>query len=266
MKNLLTKTLFISLLFPAVIPSSVQADLLTDRLMKVWDGSDDFRTYTKETTATFLEQIRGIPEYDFFKDAVATVGIVGVLYRLNYKFDLTAKIEKKRKEAWRNKWVRYTTYGTGTTLAFVALYAGLAHKGYLPGFSAVKDCLVCAWQEKSLKAPMRAYQSIPKAMQATEAVGQEIAKAAELKVAEEAKSALLEEGLESIAQAATVGREAVAQKATEEAVMKEQESVVADYYEAVAQKVADAAEAVNDMAGLAQTTEIQEPAEIIVGG
>jgi len=219
MKNLLTKTLFISLLLSATIPSGIQAGLTfnaKESLVKAWSDLADFRTSFKETTVglskqarekawkilnssdrfqadvkkvtvDFLNQFKGRLEYDFFKYAVATVGIVGVLCGLNYKFDLAARVEEKRKGAWNNKWVRYSTYGVGTTLALTALYSELVHKGYLPEFSAVKSCLIFAWQEKNLGVAMLAYQSIPREMRTAKAVGREATKAAILLKAEAQK-------------------------------------------------------------------------------
>jgi len=37
---------------------------------------------------------------------------------LNHEFDLAAKVEKKIKEAWDNKWVRYSV---GTALVLIGL-------------------------------------------------------------------------------------------------------------------------------------------------
>jgi len=84
MKNLLTKTLFISLLLSAVIPSGIQAVKL--------------------------------------EVATTVIGSTIVASYLAGKADLAAKTSKKIKKAWNNKWVRYSTYGIiGTALVLTAL-------------------------------------------------------------------------------------------------------------------------------------------------
>ena len=82
----------------------------------------------------------------------------------NVQANWSIKAKDSLTTCWNNKLVRCSTYTIGT----IALYVGLAQKGYLPGFSAVKNSLLCAWQEKNLKAPMNVYQSIPGSIQATQ--------------------------------------------------------------------------------------------------
>ena len=91
-----------------------------------------------------------------FSAAVPSVQ-AGVLTDINDKLakvwsssaDFSKQVEKKAKETWDNKWVRYSSYVIVGTLI---LYAALAHDGHLPKFSAVKSSLIRSWQEKNLKA------------------------------------------------------------------------------------------------------------------
>jgi len=133
MKNLLTKTLFISLFLSAAIPSDIQASVLTNisaRLAKIWNNSANF----------------------------------------------SKQIEKKTKEAWDNKWVRYGSYGV---LTLTILYAALAHSGNFSRFSTVKCSLIYPWQKKSLQALRHTFEgtSFAKKIQGMAGKKLEIAKA-----------------------------------------------------------------------------------------
>ena len=123
MKNLLTKILFTLLLFSAIVPSMVQASWFAStrgRLTEILSNSANSAKNKIANLSVLLIAIdkqvsaieaigyllREVPEFKYAGLAV----IAAISYELKYQFDLAAKVEKKRKEAWYNKWVRYSIY------------------------------------------------------------------------------------------------------------------------------------------------------------
>jgi len=316
MKYLLTKTLFISLLLSAAIPSGVQANIFTDisgkfsgvlsksadlrtsaknriadlsekaenETGKIWNNSVEYRANATKIIANFLDKRPKL------KYAGAAVVITGVLCGLNHKFDLAAKAEKKTKEAWNNKWVRYGTYSTGTILAATALYVGLVRKGYLPKLSMddlqrmIKSFNPCndlakKEAEEAVTAERRAEEAVmtkqkEKIADYYKAVDYfEATERHEQETAKEVAAAVEKAAAGEITKVAEVAAQKVAGEITKVAEVAAQKVAgeITKVAEASAQKAAEvaaikedvvAAETANDMAELAQTAEIQEPAEV----
>ncbi len=99
MKNLLTKTLFISLLLSAAISSAIKANPLD-----LTNGIHVLRTKIANLSGT-------IKLYRTYYSLVKKSGI---------NFWTAIKVAKKTKTVCNNKWVRYSVYGTGTVLAMIA--------------------------------------------------------------------------------------------------------------------------------------------------
>ena len=138
MKTTRTKILFTLLLFSAVVPSGAQAGplasargSLTEVLSssansaknRIADLFDLLIAIDKQISATeaigYL--LRVVPGFKYVGSGV----IAAIFYELKYQFDLAEKIEKKRKEEWYNKWVRYSVYGIGTALTLKGLVVTL---------------------------------------------------------------------------------------------------------------------------------------------
>ncbi len=149
MKSLLTKILFISLLFSAVAPAigenkeiaspevtEAEAELLADIVVN--------------TVA--IAAVSYVAYINKRKIGIAVAGYAAYkAYRSEKVRNNLARLFEKAKNAWDNS-SKYVRYG------IPALYAGAVLKGYALSPSEIKDALSLAWQLKNWKVPVIAWK------------------------------------------------------------------------------------------------------------
>ncbi len=146
MKNLLTKTLFISLLFSAIAPIQALGP-----------------NYGQTPGSLMLQECRQA------LTRLCYVGIVvaGFVAYKAYKSEKVKNYAKKAKSIIQNAWdnsSKRVHYGVSTLLAITAFYAGGVYRGKLPSpsempsLSEVKKASSLAWKLKSPKVLFSALQ------------------------------------------------------------------------------------------------------------
>jgi len=166
MKTLLTKTLFISLLFSAVAPSVMQAEESKDIFAKLAAKAIEMKDYAGEKVGEARSYASG--KIDVAKNYLGefatknpntmtnlrysayAVGIASVTYGVCKFFK-----SKRFKDAWSNKWKRFGIV-SASLLAGAALYAGAVKGGYAPNPSDIRNSLSLAWKSRNwqVKVPV----------------------------------------------------------------------------------------------------------------